>query len=71
MSGLIIFDLDGVLIDSKTMHFTALNLALESIDPKYVITRTDHLALYDGLPTAEKLDLLTESISTLSKREYP
>ena len=34
---LIIFDLDGVLVDSRPMHFDALNLALAAIDDKYVI----------------------------------
>ena len=32
MSKLIIFDLDGVLIDSKEIHFDCLNKALASID---------------------------------------
>ncbi len=36
---LLIFDLDGVLIDAKEIHYEALNLALASIDEKYVITR--------------------------------
>jgi beta-phosphoglucomutase-like phosphatase (HAD superfamily) len=36
---LIIFDLDGVLIDSRELHYHALNDALNDIDPKYVISR--------------------------------
>ena len=31
---LIVMDLDGVLVDSREMHYLALNRALESIDPK-------------------------------------
>ncbi len=31
----IIFDLDGVLVDAKKIHYTALNLALEEVDSKY------------------------------------
>jgi beta-phosphoglucomutase-like phosphatase (HAD superfamily)/dTDP-glucose pyrophosphorylase len=55
---LVIFDLDGVLIESRELHFKALNSALESIDPKYVISLEDHLSKYDGLPTYKKLQLL-------------
>lgn len=57
---LIIVDLDGVIIDSREIHYKALNLALADIDPKYVITKEEHLAKYDGHPTKYKLDLLTK-----------
>lgn len=30
MSKLIIFDLDGVLVEAKEIHFDSLNLALEN-----------------------------------------
>lgn len=58
MIKLVIFDLDGVLIDSKQLHFHALNRSLEE---KYQISIEEHLSTYDGLPTSEKLKLLTES----------
>ena len=57
---LVIFDLDGVLIDSRDMHYDALNRALAKVDEKYIITREEHLSAYDGLPTTRKLELLTE-----------
>jgi len=57
---LVIFDLDGVLIDSRKIHFVALNRALEEITPTYVISWDEHLAQYDGLPTTKKLQLLTK-----------
>jgi len=57
---LVIFDLDGVLIDSREMHFLALNQALASVNPKFVITITEHLSTYDGLNTTKKLQLLTD-----------
>ena len=60
MNKLIIFDLDGVLIDSRELHYDALNKALEKIDAKYVISREEHLSLYDGLSTTKKLKMLTE-----------
>lgn len=57
----IIFDLDGVLIDSKASHFDALNLALADIDPKYVITLPEQAAVYEGLTTRTKLSILTQT----------
>ena len=32
MNKLVIFDLDGVLIDSRDMHYDALNRALAKVD---------------------------------------
>ena len=55
LNQLVIFDLDGVLIDSKDYHFEALNLALGE---KYKLSKEEHLNDYDGLPTSEKLNLL-------------
>ena len=60
MNNLIIFDLDGVLIDSREMHFEALNRALEIVGEEFVISKPEHLSVYDGLPTSKKLNLLTE-----------
>jgi HAD superfamily hydrolase (TIGR01509 family) len=58
VSKLIVFDLDGVLIDSKGIHFDALNEALESIDSVYTITHEEQENIYEGLPTKLKLNLL-------------
>ena len=60
MNKLVIFDLDGVLIDSRETHYESLNRALSTIDNKYVITREEHLSTYDGLLTNQKLKMLTE-----------
>ena len=57
---LIIFDLDGVLIDTKNIHYESLNLALLEIDQKYKITIDEHLKKYDGLKTNQKLNMLSE-----------
>ena len=57
MIKLIIFDLDGVLIDAKKIHFDALNDALGS---KYYIEWNEHLSKYDGLKTNQKLKILTQ-----------
>jgi len=61
MTKLVIFDLDGVLIDSKDYHFDALNQALAKVGEEYVITRQEHVSIYDGLPTRPKLELLTKN----------
>ena len=58
MTKLVIFDLDGVLIDSKDHHYEALNQALGT---EYAISREDHVSTYDGLPTIDKLKLLTKN----------
>jgi beta-phosphoglucomutase-like phosphatase (HAD superfamily)/dTDP-glucose pyrophosphorylase len=57
---LIIFDLDGVLIDSRELHYHALNEALNKVGPQFVISREEHLSKYDGLPTKVKMKLLNE-----------
>ena len=57
---LIIFDLDGVLVSTKDLHYEALNSALEEVDSKYVISRQDHLKTFDDLKSSEKLDMLTK-----------
>ena len=50
----IIFDLDGVLVDTKQIHFEALNLALKKYKFKE-ISYDEHVKIFDGLPTIEKL----------------
>jgi HAD superfamily hydrolase (TIGR01509 family) len=53
---LVVFDLDGVLIEAKNIHFEALNKALK----QYAITWEEHLSIYDGLKTNQKLEMLHE-----------
>jgi HAD superfamily hydrolase (TIGR01509 family) len=65
MIKLIIFDLDGVLVDAREIHYNSLNEALKVIDKKYVIQRQEHLSTYDGLSTTKKLNILTK------KKELP
>ena len=66
---LIVFDLDGVLVDSRPLHYDALNMALKEIDEKYIITRNEHLSKYDGNPTTVKLKMLTND-KGLDKKLY-
>lgn len=59
MIKLIIFDLDGVLVESRELHYIALNKALAEFGEQYVISREEHLCKYDALTTTMKLDRLT------------
>ena len=53
MIKLIIFDLDGVLVEAKTIHYESLN---KSLGEKYSIEWNEHLSIYDGLKTNQKLE---------------
>jgi len=55
---LIIFDLDGVLVEAKDIHYKSLNKALGK---KYTISWNEHLSIYDGLKTNQKLDMLSNN----------
>jgi beta-phosphoglucomutase-like phosphatase (HAD superfamily)/dTDP-glucose pyrophosphorylase len=74
MIRLCIFDLDGVLTESKDTHYKALNKALEFYN-QTPITYQEHISTYDGKPTKVKLELrnidssLHDKINKL-KQEY-
>ncbi len=53
----IISDLDGCLLETKDIHFRALNKALSEVCG-FEISYEDHIKTYDGLPTLKKLELL-------------
>lgn len=55
----VIFDMDGVLIDAKEWHFEALNAALRVFGME--ISRFEHLKSFDGLPTKDKLKMLSNA----------
>nr|AGU12318.1 Haloacid dehalogenase-like hydrolase [uncultured organism] len=55
----VLFDMDGVLIDAKEWHYETLNDALAVFGLN--ISRTEHLAVYDGLPTRKKLEMLSRT----------
>jgi HAD superfamily hydrolase (TIGR01509 family) len=61
MIKLIIFDLDGVLVDMKDMHFNVLNEAISEFDKSFIISYEEHISLYDGMKTFDKLKLLTKN----------
>ncbi|HEF9359571.1 TPA: HAD family phosphatase [Campylobacter coli] len=53
----ILFDMDGVLIEAKDWHYEALNKALRLFGME--ISRMEHLTTFDGLPTKDKLKMLS------------
>ena len=54
----VIFDMDGVLIDARDWHFSALNQALEPFGLE--ISRDEHENRFNGLSTKTKLNMLSE-----------
>ena len=64
----LIFDLDGVLVNTKKIHYEALNIALLKVGYNE-ISYNDHLNIYDGLPTTRKLEILTKN-GSVEKKSY-
>lgn len=69
MNKLVIFDLDGVLINSRELHYETLNRALGEVSKEYIISREEHLSTFDGLNTTRKLQLLSRT-KGLPESEY-
>ena len=62
---LVIFDLDGVLVDACEWHRLALNEALMEI-ANTQISLSDHYGVFNGIPTRVKLEKLTK-IGSINK----
>lgn len=52
----ILFDLDGVLTETREIHFQAFQESLKSIG--ILLSEEEHTIKYDGLPTRVKLETL-------------
>jgi beta-phosphoglucomutase-like phosphatase (HAD superfamily) len=59
MIRVILYDLDGVLVEAREWHYTALNRALKEVAGTE-ITREEHVSSFNGLPTRKKLVMLSE-----------
>ena len=57
---LVIFDLDGVLVDACEWHKVALNDALKEV-AGFEISEEEHRSTFNGLPTRVKLNMLTQA----------
>jgi len=60
-NNLLILDLDGTLIESREIHYYALNHALAKVGEQYTISMEEHLSTYDGLNTTKKLEMLSQT----------
>ena len=54
----VLFDMDGVLVGLPETHYQALNKALGVFG--HSIGRDDHIAVYNGLPTKQKLKIMAD-----------
>ena len=55
---LVIFDMDGVLVDACEWHKDALNAALLELC-NYKISEEEYYSVFNGLPTKTKLQKLS------------
>ena len=61
MIKLIVFDLDGVLIDSVNIHINSFNESVKIIaGEEFIPTNEENEKYYNGLKTSDKLNLLTK-----------
>lgn len=56
----ILFDLDGVLVNSKVLHYETFRDALQSIVPSKFLTWTEHEKEFDGLSSRLKIQKCIE-----------
>lgn len=54
----VLFDLDGVLVETRKLHYLALAKALGDLG--FELDFDEHQKVYDGLPTFRKIEMLTE-----------
>ena len=57
---LLIFDLDGVLVNTSKLHLEALNAAIATIDPQFCISDEEDLKYFGTIPSKEKLKVLSK-----------
>ena len=69
---LVVFDLDGVLLDFCEIHYQTLNSAICDVaGPTFEISRKEHNTIYNGRNTRSKLKLLCERKELPADLEEP
>ena len=56
----IIFDLDGVIVDARTLHYEAFRQSFELVCPPQTLSWKEHEELYNGLSTRQKLQKMID-----------
>jgi len=56
----IIFDLDGILIDSDYIHYDTFMKAVQHINKEIVYSYDEHNRLFSSITTRDKLKLLIQ-----------
>ena len=74
MIRLVLFDLDGVLVDTCDWHYEALNMSLRA-HCGFEISYDEHMLTFNGLPTRVKLEKLEvmehkRGIVSVDKQKY-
>lgn len=59
MIKLLAFDLDGVIVNTGSLHLEALNMAIEKIDNKFCISEEEDSLYFGSITSKEKLKKLT------------
>lgn len=67
----IIFDLDGVLVDTEQLHHSCLVRATNEVFPSIPNELLSRLYRFDGRSTRDKLDDLHRVVTTLMEIKYP
>jgi HAD superfamily hydrolase (TIGR01509 family) len=66
----ILFDLDGVLVNTRTLHYETFKIAYEKNCPGKELSWKNHLQNYDGLSTKQKLNkMIQHNLITQEKSE--
>lgn len=54
----VIFDLDGVIVDTRNLHFKSFRDSVQTLVPGFTVSE-DWYHSYDGISSRQKLDILT------------
>ena len=57
------------MIDSRDLHYQALNLAISEINQLWKISYDDHIKFYNGNPTYKKLEMLSERYPDITESD--
>ena len=56
----ILFDLDGVLVNTTELHYETFRDAIQEVVPTYTLSWADHERRFEGMTTRSKLEILAK-----------